>query len=166
MLQSELLFLVEYMNWARQKLLEAVAILSPEERNQDLGGGFGSIQKTLEHIVWAEETWRNRFYGLVQPGTDAAQLEHLADLKEHWEQIGQQIHQWIAALPEGPVDRVLEYADSRGNQHTTPISVLMQHLSHHQTYHRGQIALMLRQLGRPAVSTDLILYYREQKAAQ
>jgi len=166
MLQSELLFLVDYMDWARQKLLEAVALLSPEERKQEMGGSFGSVQKTLEHLVWAEETWCNRLYGRVQPATGSEQLEHLAELKERWEEIGLQIRQWMAALPDGPVDRVLEYSDSRGNRHTTPIGVLLQHLSHHQTYHRGQIALLLRQLGKPAVSTDLIFYYREREAAQ
>ncbi len=166
MLQSEVLFLVDYMDWARQKLLESLALLTPEERKQDLGGSFGSIQKTLEHIFWAEETWCNRLYGRVQPPTDAVLLEHLAELKEHWEETAEQIRQWIAALPEGPVTRVLEYADSRGKQHITPIGVVLQHISHHQTYHRGQIALMLRQLGKPAATTDLIVYYREREAAQ
>lgn len=166
MLQSELLFLVDYMNWARQKLLEAVALLTPEERNQDLGGSFGSIQKTLEHIVWAEDNWCCRFYGRPSPAAGSVQFEHLADLKNYWEQISLQIRQWVAALPDGPVTSSLEYSDSRGNHHTNPIGVVIQHLSHHQTYHRGQITLMLRQLGKPAVSTDLIFYYREREAAQ
>lgn len=166
MQQSELLFLVDYMDWARHKLLEAVAILSPEERTREMGGSFGNIHKTLEHLVRAEETWCNRLYGRVQPPVSAERIEHLADLKEHWDQIGLQIRQWTAALPEGPVTRALEYTDSRGKQHVTPIDVVIQHLSNHQTYHRGQVVLLLRQLGKPAVSTDLSFYYRERKAAQ
>jgi uncharacterized damage-inducible protein DinB len=31
---------------------------------------------------------------------------------------------------------------------------LLQHLANHSTYHRGQVAMMLRQLGREAVETD------------
>jgi uncharacterized damage-inducible protein DinB len=31
---------------------------------------------------------------------------------------------------------------------------LMQHLANHSTYHRGQIAMMLRQLGAQAEGTD------------
>jgi len=36
------------------------------------------------------------------------------------------------------------------------------HVVNHGTYHRGQVATMLRQLGaKPAVSTDMIVFYRE-----
>ena len=31
---------------------------------------------------------------------------------------------------------------------------LMQHLANHSTYHRGQVALMLRQLGAEPMPTD------------
>lgn len=161
MLQSEALFLVDYMDWAREKMLEAVAVLTPEERKQELGGGFGSIHKTLLHILWAEETWCNRFFGRNQPATDPVLLDHLSDLKERWDEVAAQTRQWMTALPEGPVDLSLEYFDSKGNPHITPVRVIVQHLSHHQAYHRGQVALMLRQLGKTAVSTDLIFYYRE-----
>jgi uncharacterized damage-inducible protein DinB len=41
---------------------------------------------------------------------------------------------------------------------------MFQHLVNHGTYHRGQIATMLRQLGNKAQSTDLILFYRERAA--
>jgi uncharacterized damage-inducible protein DinB len=41
---------------------------------------------------------------------------------------------------------------------------MLQHLVNHGTYHRGQVATMLRQLGSKAESTDLIFYYRERAA--
>jgi uncharacterized damage-inducible protein DinB len=34
----------------------------------------------------------------------------------------------------------------------------MQHLANHSTYHRGQVALMMRQLGAKALSTDFHLF--------
>jgi uncharacterized damage-inducible protein DinB len=43
---------------------------------------------------------------------------------------------------------------------------MLQHLVNHGTYHRGQLATMLRQLDAKAVSTDLIVFYRERAAAQ
>jgi uncharacterized damage-inducible protein DinB len=41
---------------------------------------------------------------------------------------------------------------------------MLQHVVNHGTYHRGQIATMLRQLGNKSQSTDLILFYRERAA--
>jgi len=37
----------------------------------------------------------------------------------------------------------------------------MQHLVNHSTYHRGQIALMMRQLGAKPVTTDFPLFLIE-----
>jgi len=37
-------------------------------------------------------------------------------------------------------------------------------VANHGTYHRGQVATMLRQLGLKALSTDLIYYHRELAA--
>jgi uncharacterized damage-inducible protein DinB len=42
---------------------------------------------------------------------------------------------------------------------------MLQHLVNHGTYHRGQIATMLRQLGNKSQGTDLIAFYR-QRAGQ
>jgi len=39
---------------------------------------------------------------------------------------------------------------------------MLQHLANHGSYHRGQAAAMLRQVGAAPVATDLILYYRER----
>jgi len=43
---------------------------------------------------------------------------------------------------------------------TTEISLgnLMQHLANHSTYHRGQVALMMRQLSAQPVPTDFHLF--------
>lgn len=38
----------------------------------------------------------------------------------------------------------------------------MLHVVNHSSYHRGQIAAMLRQVGATPQGTDLMLYYREQ----
>ena len=37
----------------------------------------------------------------------------------------------------------------------------MLHVVNHSSYHRGQIAAMLRQVGATPRGTDLMLYYRE-----
>jgi uncharacterized damage-inducible protein DinB len=40
------------------------------------------------------------------------------------------------------------------------------HVVNHGSYHRGQVATMLRQLGaKPAQSSDMIVFFRESAAA-
>jgi DinB family len=38
---------------------------------------------------------------------------------------------------------------------------LMQHLANHSTYHRGQVALMMRQLAAEPLATDLAIFLME-----
>lgn len=160
--KAELLFLIDYMDWAREHMLDAVAGLTTEERERELGGSFGSVQKTLVHLVWAEETWSNRLQVTSPPLAEPVALADLADLRSVWAAIAARTRQWVAALPDGPVTGSVEYTHRTGGQYATRADVLIQHLSNHQTYHRGQVAHMLRQLGHPAVSTDMIYYHRER----
>jgi len=39
----------------------------------------------------------------------------------------------------------------------------MQHLANHSTYHRGQIALMMRQLGAKPMATDFHVFLVESR---
>jgi len=42
---------------------------------------------------------------------------------------------------------------------------LMVHLANHSTYHRGQVALMMRQLNAAPLSTDFHVFLLERSAA-
>lgn len=61
--------------------------------------------------------------------------------------------------------RVVTYRNTQGVTFRTPvIEVLMQVFSH-GVYHRGQIALVLRQAGIEPVNTDFITFVRETSSA-
>ena len=46
-----------------------------------------------------------------------------------------------------------------GKDHRSLFWQMFQHVINHGTYHRGQVTMMLRQLGAPPVGTDLIQFY-------
>ena len=43
--------------WARDRVLDAVAVLTPEQYTRDLGNSFKSIRDTLVHSYSAEWVW-------------------------------------------------------------------------------------------------------------
>ena len=49
--------------------------------------------------------------------------------------------------------------------YSNPLWQSMQHLVNHGSYHRGQVTTLLRQLGAPAILTDLMHFYRERAVA-
>jgi len=61
---------------------------------------------------------------------------------------------------------MIHHKTTAGVAQAAPLWQMLQHLVNHGTYHRGQVATLLRQLGAKPISTDLILFYRERAAAQ
>jgi len=54
-------FLAEYNRWFNQRLYTACEQLPDEERKRERGAFFGSIHKTLNHLIWADQVWLKRF---------------------------------------------------------------------------------------------------------
>ena len=43
-----------------------------------------------------------------------------------------------------------------------PLWQAIMHLSNHDSYHRGQLTTLIRQVGGTPVNTDLLFFYRER----
>jgi len=156
--------LLEYHYWARDRLIEAVERLSPEQLTRDLGSSFKSVWETLVHLYAAEWAWYERWHGRSPKALlPADQFPDLASLTTAWRAHETRIRAYLAALDETGVSRVIDYTLLSGHTGSTPFWQMLQHVVNHGSYHRGQITTMLRQLGaEPPKSMDLIAYYRTQ----
>ena len=63
-------------------------------------------------------------------------------------------------MPEGGWDRVVSYLTTSGAHQEATVRRIILHMVNHGSIHRGQIATLVRQLGRKPMATDLIEYYR------
>jgi uncharacterized damage-inducible protein DinB len=161
MQRDELLYLLDYMDWARARTLECIARATPEAWRSDLGGSFGTLHRTLAHIYGAEMIWSERLTGTESPAfPDAASVEDPAELERRWKQTAARLRHWAELLPPGPVEQTIQYRDTKGNRHTSSVTDVILQLSHHQSYHRGQVTHMLRQLGLQPLPTDYIAFCR------
>jgi uncharacterized damage-inducible protein DinB len=57
-------------------------------------------------------------------------------------------------------DRELTYRNYTGDPYTNNVETIMIHLVNHSSYHRAQIAMLLRQNGFEPINTDFITYDR------
>jgi uncharacterized damage-inducible protein DinB len=64
----------------------------------------------------------------------------------------------LDALDDARLTQVVSYVNLKGESFAYPLGRMLQHVVNHSTYHRGQIATLLRQLGATPLSTDLLLY--------
>jgi uncharacterized damage-inducible protein DinB len=157
--------LYDYNSWANHRTLEACAALNDEQFTRDLHSSFRSVRDTLVHIMLVEWLWRERWLGRspdkYPPASDFPNLE---SVRQRWAEIERNLLDYVSALKPEDIDRVITHKTTAGVPQSAPLSQMLQHLVNHGTYHRGQVATMLRQLDAKPIGTDLILFYREQAA--
>ncbi|OFW13370.1 MAG: hypothetical protein A3F70_00445 [Acidobacteria bacterium RIFCSPLOWO2_12_FULL_67_14] len=162
----ELQTLVDYHYWARDRLLDAVERLSPEQLTRDLGNSFPSIRDTLVHLYGAERIWCARWEAVeAPPRPDPGAFADLAAIRRAWSDLEGKVRAVLDRLGEGGLTRSIAYRTMDGTPASQPFWQMLQHVVNHGSYHRGQVTTMLRQLGAaPARSMDLIAFYRERAA--
>jgi uncharacterized damage-inducible protein DinB len=157
---TNLLELLEYHRWATNLTVDAVRALSPEQFTRDLGSSFPGVRDTLVHVFTADRAWLGRLEGQTPPRAVAGDFATLDSLLELWEPV---LMRWPTVVESlGDPGRLINYKSFAGEPFTNSLGQIVRHVVNHGTYHRGQVATMLRQLGANAVSSDLIYFYRER----
>ncbi len=170
--RDDIALLYEYDRWANNRVIGSASALEREQFTRDLGGAFRSVRDTLVHILAAEWIWvtywkhpspgeailpelRKRRETLFNPTL----FPDLATVKSKWAEIEQDQADFVAALTDADLEKVLP---SRGGN--LSLAHLMQHLANHSTYHRGQLSLMMRQLHAEPAPTDFHIFLTEKRS--
>jgi uncharacterized damage-inducible protein DinB len=173
MTRDDIQLLYAYDRWANNRILQAASTLRPEQFTRDLGGSFRSVRDTLLHIIGGEWGWVTYW---KEPLPDAAFLKrlwdrhdalfhpdafpNLAQVRLKWAETEKELREFVDSVTEEALSKMLPV---RATQ--LSLAHLMQHLANHSTYHRGQIALMMRQLDAEPVATDFHLFLMESSRA-
>lgn len=159
--QVRLLF--DFNAWANARTLASCEPLSPEEFTRANGSSFPSVRDTLAHIHGAEWVWLERWNGR-QPATGpkGADFSSLAALRAAWESNGRALLDFAHSRTQEQLNAATTIRAFDGTPYTHPLWQMMQHVANHGSYHRGQIATFLRQMGYTPQATDLMRFYRER----
>jgi uncharacterized damage-inducible protein DinB len=161
-----LCLLYEFNAWADRRTAESCAVLSPEQFTQDMKSSFHSVRDTLVHIFGAEWLWLERWNGRMPTAFPwAPNFTDLAMVRARWLEVERDLLNFVQNLDQQRLDAKMEVRTTAGGLYTQPLWQMTQHLVNHGSYHRGQVATMLRQLGAKPATEDLILFYRERNAA-
>jgi uncharacterized damage-inducible protein DinB len=150
--------LARYNRWMNERLYAAAAECSDEERKRERGAFFGSIHRTLNHILWGDRMWLGRFTATpctVAPyGTDM--YSDFAELVRERGRTDTGILSWAGGLAPEWLATTLEYrAASDGRLRALPAWIAATHLFQHAAHHRGQVTTLLKQSGKDIGVTDL-----------
>lgn len=170
MTKDDIQLLYEYDRWANARVLRAASALSPEQFTRDLGGSFRSVRDTLVHLISGDWIWlaywkdpprnpnslselRARRDALFNPQA----FPDVATVQRRWVEVEKEQMEFVNHVTNESLEQFLPFRTSQ-----IKLAHLMQHLANHSTYHRGQIALMMRQLGEEPVATDFHVFLAER----
>jgi uncharacterized damage-inducible protein DinB len=150
-----------YNAWANARLYDAATALSDFERKRDVKAYFRSLHGTLNHLMAADRIWMKRLSGdgAAPSSLDAELFADFTALREAREAEDRRIVDFVAGLAPPDMDRIVEYANLRGDAKALPLGVILAHLFNHQTHHRGQATHILRQLGVAEPPSLDLLYF-------
>jgi uncharacterized damage-inducible protein DinB len=159
---DEIRQLFAYNRWANRRMLDAVARITREELTRELGGSFPSLQATLAHMAGAEWLWLRRWQG-ESPAAMPSGWENatLGELRAAWADVEDGQAAFLQLLTDDWLLSSITYRTLAGMEYAGALWQLLRHVVNHATYHRGQVATLIRQLGGVPASTDMVVFYRE-----
>jgi uncharacterized damage-inducible protein DinB len=158
-----------YNHWGNGVVYTAAEALTPAEFCEDRGAFFGSLMKTLNHLLCADRIWMARFtgHGDAPKALDTILFPDLADLKTAREAQDQRIIAWIDGLDAAALGQNFSYIPvSTPTPVTQKLGSAVAHFFNHQTHHRGQCHMILTALGKPSVTLDMVAFQRSSHNAR
>src|SRR5690242_10861724 len=168
-----------YNAWFNAHLYVVSAALTEEERRRELGAFFGSVHRTLNHLILCDHIWLLRLQpdlaeavprdadgnALRPGGLDSVVYDDFGLLRRRRVELDATLQRWIASLGPADLDREMAYKTTQGVAVRHPLWWAITHMFNHQTHHRGQVTTLLFQLGHDPGVTDLLAMLREEQAA-
>lgn len=162
-MKDDLFALQDYNLWANRLLLESLAPLTQEEYVRELGGGWPSLRASLVHLAGATRAWAERFDGrdaTVLPTVD--EVSTFADAAQILNEADARISAFLATLTPDRLSAPLTWKNLKMEEKAAPLWAVLRHTVNHASYHRGQIAAMVKRLGGKPPATDLVRWAIER----
>ncbi len=141
--------LYQYNQWANKRV---IGVLNKQQVDNE------KILTLMGHIVAAQFLWFHRINGMPPAKVKLWGEYKLDQLNEMVEKANQM---WLEFIErEESFDRELTYKNYTGDPYVNNVESIMIHLVNHCSYHRAQIAMLLRQSGLEPINTDFITYDR------
>jgi len=139
----------QYNAWANRKIMVCLETQKVEDEK---------ILTVFGHLMAANFIWLNRIQDLPK---SKYELWGHYDLNILRMMVEEADTLWMSFIRENEnFDRLMKYHNYVGKYFENNVQQIMIHLVNHGTYHRGQVAMLLRQKGFEPVNTDYITHDR------
>lgn len=144
----------QYNRWANQKLVEALAQKPANEE----------VMLKFSHIALAEEVWLDRLDGKPVAGRNIFETMPIEAIDALLTKCFSRWEIFINQCPD--FNKALTFKRLDGTPMENTVGDILTHIFNHGTYHRAQIATLMRQQGLQPVITDYIAFARTWPSMQ
>jgi uncharacterized damage-inducible protein DinB len=155
----------QYLHWldweqdVTRQTIDTLRAIVPQHR----GEAYQRACSLLGHLLAARQVW------LFRLGASEKKPEGLFPAVVDLEQLGQDLdaviaewRRYLSSLSDdSALERVLEYQSLDGGKFRSTLADILAQLNTHGSYHRGQIAMLVKQSGGTPAITDYIYWSRE-----
>lgn len=152
--------LLKYDAWATAKLLEAIGALTPEQFVQEFAGSLSSVRQQFTHLLLVTDRYRARLAQEAVPDISMESFATPQELIAYEAQIRRRLNGFEESLAEADLNRIVEHETRRGLYRASVEQTLL-HMVNHATYHRGQVACLLKLHGVEFPDTDFIIWLNQ-----
>ena len=153
--------MARYNAWQNTGLRKMIPEMNHDDLYEDRGAFFGSIMRTLNHLLWGDMLWMSRFDGGRAPNvTKIEDSFDMAPTPAVWAadrfRMDARITLWAQSLHAVDlVGDIAWYSGAMKKEMSKPIALCVMQLFNHQTHHRGQVHAMLTAAGQKPNDTDI-----------
>lgn len=154
--------MARYNAWQNNQLGAILKVVPEADLTLDRGAFFGSIMSTINHLLWGDMLWLNRF-DPTSPPPDCDPSDHTRFFPTYGTWSAQRFRTdglfklWAGRIKSINLSGTLSwYSGAMKRDFSRPIAECVTHCFNHQTHHRGQVHMMLTAAGHNAPVSDLI----------
>jgi uncharacterized damage-inducible protein DinB len=161
--------LYNYHVWANGVIMDRLRELPQDIYHQDIQSGFSSVSKVLSHIFLTDYTWfdiisgksMNEAMATTNQLREQVEMKSIKEMKEIFLGLSERYKALLDSQKD--IEKLIVVDNPYAGLLETSISETVLHVVTHGSYHRGNIATMLRQMGHTSVMQDFGLYLYQNR---
>jgi uncharacterized damage-inducible protein DinB len=143
--------MLEYDKWANERALNSLISFDDAPVK---------AVELFSHIIISQFIWLDRILGKQPIYKTTWDKYPLSECNELYKSANNGWINYVKNSSDSDMDKEIEYQNTKGETYRNRISDVIIHVINHSTYHRGQIASLVRNAGGTPAVSDFIVYKR------
>lgn len=139
---------------ANRRVVESLRTVPESAR---AGPEFTRALGCMAHNQLARDVWMHRLRGeMFAPVPDWFPPEPIETIERRAAELDDRYARFIDGLADSDLDRDVSYKCGDGSAWVSTVDDILTHVFNHSTYHRGQVARLVTQVGGQRAGTDYV----------